>query len=699
MRRGDYFESAGRGAFWGAVTWGAYAVVESAFLTLRPLLQHYADYVTPAHVRWSLIFWLIYLGIGLIAGALGGLMAACLRSGGTCAGRQRYQAAAAFSLASAFLANELWAGSIDPAHGETAALAVGCGLSATALAAFLRPRAARWLSLGYGPWTLSFVLVGAATFAAPHSNKLRLALLAATLTVALLTRLWLDPTPGAAAVPRRHAWALAAAALALLCAIALSTRDLPPLPDASGPPTPRRPNIVLVVLDTVRADHMSVYGYGRRTTPFLETLARQSTLYAQAVAPSNFTLPSHASLFTGLYPRSHGAIVFPPSSTHFHPLDSSFETLAEILRSRGYRTLAATANAAFINADYGFSQGFEVFSRLRPVSFLPLVHHCHLRFGIRRALAVSLHPQRLDESWRDAAGITSDALALLRKAALSGRPLFLFLNYMDAHEPYVIPPPFDAMFPGRNPRLTYEDYERTVREVVGGRRPISENERSHFVSQYDGAIALLDRELERLTAGLREAGLWENTMLIVTSDHGEAFGEHQFVGHVQSLYQDQLFIPLLIRYPGRVSGQTVRVPVSLVDLAPTILETAGIPVPRALPGRSLLRAEQLDGRPVFAEANADPEVARLRPRHPHVQFAVFFADRKLIVSQGAGEELYDLRRDPAEATNLITAEQHKAKTLRRALDVWLEQTPLRAISLKQADPKAIERLRNFGYLR
>ncbi len=695
--KGNWRGSARLGACWGAVIWGAYAVTESAFFTLRPLLQHYADYVTPAHIRWSLLFWLIYLGIGSIAGALGGMFVARLRSAATSSSWEGYQAAAAASLALAFVAKGLWAGSIDPAHLEPAALLAGSGLLAASLTALVWPRAASSLAPVCGPWTLSLVLLGAA-FAASGGYKLRGVLLAAVATTALLTRWWLNPRSGTALPPRCHGWALAAAVAALASAVALSSRGLPAVPEASVLPAAGRPNIVLVVLDTVRADHLSLYGYGRRTTPFLESLAREATLYTEAVAPSNFTLPSHASIFTGLYPRSHGAVIFPPGTPNFQILEREYETLAEILRSRGYRTVASSANAVFVNADYGLAQGFEAFANLRPVHLLPARRGGTLRSGIRRLLTPFFATQPIDEAYRNAAAITDDALVLLGKAAASGHPVFLFLNCMDAHEPYVVPHPYDTAFPGRNPRLTYDDYRRTMREVVSRRRPITENERSHYISQYDGAIAYLDAQLERLVDGLKSAGLWENTMLIVTSDHGEAFGEHQFVGHSASLYQDQVFIPLFIRYPGQRSARTVRFPVSLVDLMPTILDVAGIPASRPLQGRSLLRDEELEGAPVFAENNADPEVANLRAHHPLTQTAVIGGDRKLIASAGQGEELYDLSRDPGETANLAPVEPEAAATLRRSLNAWLERTPLRVNRLRRADPRAIERLKNFGYI-
>lgn len=683
------------GAAYGAVTWGAYAVSETAFFTLRPLVVRYADVVTATHWKFTALLWLLYAGAGLIAGAAAGWLVAS-RTGGREADWRRYQGAASLSLLLAAAAAAIWAVSegADSRHGT--ALGVALALLIAVAIALWRRGPGSWTAL-LGSWPASMLLLGTPFLVGSSSWKLWAGFFLAVGAAAAFSRLLLDPKPGTAGLPTRHALALALAAVAVVSGILAGTRELPAPPPGRSQGATSRPNIVLVVMDTVRADHMSVYGYRRETTPWLKELAREATLYERAMAPANFTLPSHASLFTGLYPRGHGAIWFPPRTSNGLPLDRKFETLAERLRKEGYRTFAAVANAVFLRRDYGMTQGFELFDLREPVPCVPLAARHGLRPAVRRALARLVPTERLDERLRDAAAITKDAITLAESSA--GAPFFLFLNYMDAHEPYAPPPPFDTLFSGKRSRLTYRDYVRMTNEVVSGKRAIRDEEREEFVARYDGGIAFIDSELRRLAEHLKKRGLWDKTIFVVTSDHGESFGEHQFVGHAQSLYQPELHIPLLVRYPGQRSGHRVNALVSLVDLMPTILEAAGLAVPAGLHGRSLREPAELDGRAIYAEAYTESELAKLRPRHPDSQYAVFEGDMKLIYSAGGAEELYNLARDPGEERNLAAANGAESQELRGRLHQWIESVPLQVKLPKQADPKALERLRNLGYIR
>lgn len=691
----EWRKSVRLGAAYGAATWGVYAVLETAFFTLRPLVVRYADVVTATHWKFTAFLWLLYAGTGLVLGAVAGWLVA-RRTGGREADWRRYQGAASLSLVLAATAAAIWAVSEGEDSRHVTALGVALALLMACAVALRRPGRGSWSAL-VGPWPASMLLLGTPFLVDSRSWKLWAGFFLAVGAAAVFSRLLLDPKPGTTGPPIRHALALALAVPAVIGAILASTRDLPAAPPGRSQGAASRPNIVLVVMDTVRADHLSVYGYRRETTPWLKELARESTLYERAMAPANFTLPSHASLFTGLYARTHGALLFPPGSSNGLPLDGKFETLAEILRREGYRTLAAVANAAFLRRDYGMTQGFELFDVREPVPCVSLTARHGLRPAVRRALGALVPTERLDERLRDAAAITKDAITLTEASA--GAPFFLFLNYMDAHEPYAPPPPFDTLFTEKRSRLTYRDYLRMTNEVVSGKRPITKEEREEFMARYDGGIAYIDSELRRLAAHLRMQGVWDKTIFVVTSDHGESFGEHDFVGHAQSLYQPELHVPLLVRYPGQRSGRRVEALVSLVDLMPTILEAAGLAVPEGLHGRSLLEPAQLDGRAVYAEAYTDSELAKLRPRHPDSQYAVFDGDMKLIYSAGGAEELYDLARDPGEERNLTAANGAASQALRSRLHQWIESLPLQVKLPKQADPKALERLRNLGYIR
>ncbi len=664
------------------------------------MLAHYREVVKPTLWRFTTLLWLLYPVLGAFVGASAGLLLGALlrRHGGHSTG---YRQAAAFGLVAAYLAATLWTPAPPGDLRRLVALGVGVALLAASSAPLLWPRRAGWIQPVIGPWPLSLLLLGAPLAAGYESWNWKIAAaVLASVGVAAAAGDRLLGADESRAVPIRHLAGLALAMPAVLGAILLAVPDPPQArPDTQAPPAGGRPNVVVAVMDTVRADHLSLYGYSRDTTPWLRTLAGEATVYRRVFAPSNFTLPGHASLFTGLYPRAHGAILYPPRAALTLPLEADRETLAEILNRNGYRTLAVVANTAFLRRDYGLMQGFQFLDAREPVQCLPLAVRYGLRPAVRELLALAWDTQRLDERFRDAAAITTAGIEALEKAGEAGRPFFLFLNYMDAHEPYVPPAPYDRLFPGKNPRKTYQDYVKLVEDVVSEKRPIRTAEREHFVSQYDGAIAYIDAELRRLAGYLKQRGLWDKTIFVVTSDHGETFGEHNFVGHTQSLYQPELSVPLIIRYPGQTAPEAVDVPASLVDVMPTILTATGLRAPAEIHGRSLLAPEALADRPVFAEAYTDNDLARLRPRHPDSQLAVFHAGLKLIVSAGGGEELYDLERDPEERRNLASADGAALQAVRRRLDELLERVPFQAKLPKSVDPKELERLRNLGYIR
>lgn len=350
----------------------------------------------------------------------------------------------------------------------------------------------------------------------------------------------------------------------------------------------RRPNIVLVTLDTVRADHLSVYGYQRNTTPHLAAFARNATLYRTAVAPSNFTLPSHTSMFTGLYGTVHGNQGLPGKR-----LSTSVATLPETLTELGYQTFAVVANSAYLQSPFGLERGFRYHdSRWRlDVAYSPRDALLSLR---RRAGLVA--SRRADE-------IEAEAEALLRSAATKPHPFFLFLNFMDAHAPYAPPAEFGHMFPGRVSGIATEPLiERLVREMPHARP--SPAEREHLISQYDGGIAFEDSALGRLFETLNAIGAAGNTLVIVTADHGEGFGEHGYVEHGHSLYDAELRVPLLIRYPQQRAAAVRDGVVSLNDLYATVLKAAGTAPPHqhhgvalqdAVPAARVVMSEMFEG--------------------------------------------------------------------------------------------------------
>ncbi len=460
------------------------------------------------------------------------------------------------------------------------------------------------------------------------------------------------------------------------------------------------PNVVLIVLDTVRADHTSLYGYARATTPRLESLARESVVFEDAVAPGDMTLSSHASLFTGLYARSHGA--------HFdergqgRPLQPDFRTLAEILHDAGWLTLGVAANHVFFGRGFGLEQGFQAFDARPPDEYLLLHEAGRLPwFTLGRSLHRSFAraaPARAElRHYRKAEQVIEEGLGMIDAAAVAGRPLFLLLNLMDAHWPYVPPPPFDQRFAGFDPRFDDMAWRSAlVDQVIEGReRDVAADERAHMESQYDGAIAYMDAEVGRLIDHLKLRGLWEDTLLVVTSDHGEAFGERQLVGHALSVYQDQVHVPLLIKAPGARQGRRVPWTASLIDVLPTVVATLGLEVPAGLQGRDLLAAEA-PARPPVVAAESFPNPALGGPRLDRVQRALRLGALKLIRSSTAPDEVYDLAADPSEG-HAIGGAAVVLPDLSRLLEDWLQAVPPAEAGAALTDEATLERLRRLGY--
>jgi arylsulfatase A-like enzyme len=434
-----------------------------------------------------------------------------------------------------------------------------------------------------------------------------------------------------------------------------------------------RPNILLVVCDTVRADHVSTDGYSRPTTPAIDALGRDGAVYLNAYTPSPWTLPAHASLFTGLYPSSHGA-----DSGHLQ-LDTSLPLLARRLHDAGYRTLAYVENP-WVGKDYGFQEGFDTFDEVwRGVR------------GTEDDMGAARVSQEVSRwlAWRD------DNLEARRQ------PFFIFINYFEAHLPYNPPEPERSKFlrpagaaqggaggesaaehAARVERLRRFKHPEEVKQILG----VGSLEPADFAilsDLYDGEIAYVDQHVGEVAGLLRQRGLLDRTVLAVTSDHGEMLGEHGLMDHKLNLYQPVLRIPMVLRYPPAiVPGLRIESPVMLQDLYPTLLSLAGVdqtpphpvdgttggpawpPESRVLPGVTGLRPGPIRGAtvddPLIAEyahpgdfLDAMKEVAQGADltRWSRSLEAMQAGGQKLIWSSDGRHELYDLTIDPSESTN------------------------------------------------
>jgi arylsulfatase A-like enzyme len=299
---------------------------------------------------------------------------------------------------------------------------------------------------------------------------------------------------------------------------------------------------------------------------------------------------------------------------------------------------------------------------------------------------------------RDGEQINREALAQLNHLAGRDGPFFLFVNYMDAHNPYLPPAPYDTMFPGKDPTFTSVRYGRLMWEMnKRGLQKISDRDREHITSQYDGAIAYEDAEIARLLDRVEELGLWDDTLIIVTADHGEALGDRFLVNHGVSVYQDQVGVPLIVKYPGQTEAREVDAWTSSVDVLPTVLEAAELPVPDGLPGRDLATlGEGTDGdRAVVAESFPTGAQARFH----RMERALYAGPHKLIVNTEGKRELYDLAGDPSETVNLF-AEDAVTDSMQARLDAWLAATAERSdtTAAEDLDDDMRERLKALGYV-
>jgi len=434
--------------------------------------------------------------------------------------------------------------------------------------------------------------------------------------------------------------------LALACGLLACERPTPASGVRERLASLGQPNLVLIVVDTLRADWTSPYGHAQNTAPELSRWAERGVLFERALAQSSWTKISMVSLMTSLWPRSHGVR---------EPTDGLAEgalTLADVLQQAGYRTYGVQTNG-WLHQSFGFHQGFE-----------------------RYLFPVGQGAQRLPKAttWPHVDRVYEEAERLI-DAHDGEQPFFLYLHFMDVHE-YASPP----------------EFKRFGTDARGS---------------YLAAIRWVDDGVERVRAKLAEAGYLDRTVMVFASDHGEAFGENGKQGHARNVLTPVLWVPLVIRFPFpvrpavRVAGQ-----VPNLDIAPTLLDIAGIPVPASFEGRSLLPL--VTGEAAGSEAESGrPSYAGLgTPLYPDASIQLSVTDgawtyaRNLEADPHPGEFLFDRALDPAENANLIEREPAQAARMRELLDRYLEAKPEESVLQTDVriDPGIAERLRAMGYL-
>ena len=460
--------------------------------------------------------------------------------------------------------------------------------------------------------------------------------------------------------------------LIALCSVLLGCREEPA-------PAAKRPNVLWVVWDTTRADHLSAYGYTRETTPFLEEFSKGARVFEDCQSSSCWTVPSHASMFTGLLPAEHGAM----HGSEF--LDENLVTVAELLRDSGYQTFAWAANP-HVSAAENFLQGFdvqkhpfdadaearaiEIFKRKVPESV-------STRELAERAEARGTNPWVI----KAAGELGRENLATWLDARDANRPFLAFFNYMEAHRPLI--PPREV----REKLLTKDEVDATYATEFAwkdtwaycfGLYEYPPEQLEVLRDVYDAALLELDGLFAGLVAELEKRGLAEDTVIVVTADHGENLGDHHLLDHQYSLNQALVRVPLVVRYPARFAPGRDKRPVMSMDLFPTLLELANLPVPQqgVRHAQSLLspkesRVRVSDYQKIFAKPLASAVKAYPERDFSRLSRGLMSCTEsgkwKLVQELGGGVRLYDLESDAGELVDVSPKHPEVVERLRSGL--------------------------------
>jgi arylsulfatase A-like enzyme len=433
---------------------------------------------------------------------------------------------------------------------------------------------------------------------------------------------------------------------------------------AGKPSSP--PNVIIIVMDTLRADHLGCYGYERPTSPSIDAFAAETDFFTRAYATAPWTMPSHASLFTGQLPFEHGAHTYKDKKggSVEPPLSQDLVTLAEVFRQQGYQTGAFVANDGFLHPHFQFDQGFD-------------------RYHVERVYADQLFDRVL--TW-------------LRPRV--NRPVFMWINTVDTHRVYNTTPR-----PGFLAEPAVQDQgellDRLIEATLPGDQDAPPALRQQVVDQYDTAIANLDEQIGLFLQELKSIGIYDDTIIVLTSDHGEYLGEHRLVEHSKDVYEQTLHIPLMIKDAGQTDGARIERPASIADVPAHLF--ARLPEGFAADERATFTRDPLND-PLIAENHytrskdlADP---RWGFRFRRVRTVLYTWPYKYIESSDGDHELYRLDLDPAESRNLVASEAERAEDMAEHLADFRD-----ARASGRDDPEVkplsedqIKRLRSLGYI-
>ena len=451
-----------------------------------------------------------------------------------------------------------------------------------------------------------------------------------------------------------------------------------------------RPNVLIVLWDTVRADRLSLYGYNKQTTPRLAEFAKEATVYERAWSPGMWTLPSHGSIFTGLPPTTHGAL-----AGHLK-LDEHHVTLAELLTDDGYDSFAFSSNviaSPMTDVLQGFETVYTTYPRGRGSKgrYVAASKQAAKRKIIADDASTEISPKFVggsQDKWgksvfKDAAPVLHKGLTDWLDERGGDAPWFAYLNMLEAHSPRI------PSLGSRQKVMTEEEIALSLRTdaslfaensyIVGG-KTYTDAELAAISGVYDAALIDLDDATGDLLDDLGKRGLLENTVVVLLADHGESLGEHQRLEHRWAIHEPLLHVPFVIRYPKFFPAQRIDAPVSTIDLFATILDLAEVDVPDIAGIRSTSLVGRLPQGAVHAQL-LDPWAAQLRSvrkAYPDIDYSpwlrtyetVVDGQEKFVLASDGAHALYDLSTDPGELHNLLEARADRAKVLEEQVTAW-----------------------------
>jgi arylsulfatase A-like enzyme len=417
-------------------------------------------------------------------------------------------------------------------------------------------------------------------------------------------------------------------------------------------------NIILISIDTLRADHLGCYRYHRETSPAIDAFRSDAVLFRRCLAQSTSTLASHASIFTSLIPSHHGALF-----TRSQPLPEEIPTLTEFLRQENYRTVSFN-DGGQIAAKFGLNRGFDLYQSLpfddpREMTFQRIVDKA---------------VEWLDNN--------------------RGEKFFLFLHTYETHHPYSTGKKHLELFEsGYNGSLTGDIPVETIKRINKGEIPLNGEDKKHIVAAYDAEIRSMDESFGRFIEFLKTTGLYDNTLIIFTSDHGEEFGEHGiWATHSHALFNEQLHVPLIMKLPGsRLASAKVNRLARSIDILPTVLDLLGRPVPGELEGTSLLAA--LEGGETGGETVTIAQ-RDMQKTYPRKYWTIIKGNWKLY-----DKKLFDLLNDPGEQQD-VSADNRKIKKQLEGLALHFMKRKQKRLSRKKVklDNGLKKKLKTLGYL-